>query len=162
MQLTNRVIWVKLLVLALVAVDSGILIGCRSVAFEPAPERRPLGSVVRVDGDWDDLDAAVEVAAGANQLAVVRRVEVGAWERMYELVTVTDKAVVISARVVDESLTIAVEEESAKRESVTIELTCRYGHAGDAGRESTVLRSVVRRLSQLRGRDFAPLHAPVR
>lgn len=147
-----------------------LLPACTSIRFEPAVDSRPIGPIVRIIADWDDLDAAVDVAAGANQLALVRRVDVSPWHAEFYLISVVEKPVLITARAAeppdrhdssarDPSDPSEQEPRTRWGQSVAIDLTCRYGHGGDAARDSTILRAVARRLAQLHSRDYAPLNA---
>lgn len=139
-----------------------VLHGCAAVHFEAAPDPRPIGPVVRVTADWDDLDAAIDVAAGVNQLALVRTVDPGPMHREFHMVTILDAPVIITARRPDANHASSNEADATRRESIDIELACTYGWSGDPGRESTILRAIAKRLRQLHGREYAPLNAPQR
>ncbi len=142
-------------------IGSGAFYGCAVVDFQPPADPRPIGPAVEVMADWDDLEAAVEVAMGANQLALLHRHDLGPMHREYHMVNVLDAPVVVTARALDAESTEGG-GDAVHGQSIVIELTCRYGWSGDPGRESTIIRAVVRRLRQLHGRDYAPLHAPLR
>jgi hypothetical protein len=104
------------------------------------------GSVMSARGDWNDLEASVQLGAGQAEMAVVSRLtaeddpranDVVSWE----LVAVTDEPVRVTIR-------------RGSGDQLTLE--AQVGRFGNAAREKDLLRAVARRLEQLRGVEWAP------
>ncbi len=99
--------------------------------------------------DWDDLDAAVEVAATKSELAVVSRREERDGSARIELVSSTDEPALLVAR--------PASGYSAGTRPILIDLSLGVGRYGDRTRERIFLDAVKSRLEQLAGVDWAPL-----
>ncbi len=119
---------------------------------EPAPSA---GSTIVTNGDWDDLKAAIDYAAGIQEMAFVREVafqleplevaELPTRRRWFDLVTVGDEPVKLSFRAMS----------SAQPTDMVI--TARVGRFGDGPRERQLLDTIKTRLDQLAGVDVAPI-----
>ena len=103
-----------------------------------------------VTGDWDDVDAAVETAAGQSEMAELLVEAVSDRERVYTLRTIRDETAKLVVR----------RGPGAGVNGVPIQLEARVGAFGDASQEQRLLRAMTRRLEDLKGVDFAPVHAP--
>lgn len=119
--------------------------GCASVGpagFSTTPDESP--SRATLLGDWNDLEAALIVAASKAEMAVMLVSAAGESEFRAQLTTVTDEKVSLAvSRVVNEP--------------ERLEASCRVGHFGDAEAERRLLGHLARRLAQLRGREWAPV-----
>ena len=95
-------------------------------------------------GDWNDLDASVDAAAGANEMAVEATESVPAG-RTWRLRAIDDASVLVSvaARV--------------HGEVSDMQLFARCGPNGDAQREHALLGCIAARLDMLRGKDWAAM-----
>lgn len=118
-----------------------ILWGCGGAHF---PERggESLGSVRSVAGDFDDVDAAVDLACSVGELAVVTKSSDEEGTRRFEMVTVTDEPAWATAR--------------ESRDGV-VEVRVRIRDVGDAAWEDQFLDVVQKRLGQLKGVASAPV-----
>lgn len=117
-----------------------LLSGCHFAGERPA-EIPSHGTQVKALGDWNDVEAAAEVAVRIIE-AVVERVEVLPGRTTFELVTATDEpgALVAERGVGDQ-----------------IGLSARVGRFGDRRREERLLEAMRARLAQLHGVNTAPL-----
>lgn len=126
-------------------VGAGIPVGC-SLPGCSKPLWNEQGPPVReVVADWEDVDAAVELA--------VRRVEMGLVkgrstpeERIYSIRTEGDEPVELRVRRLDMNAT----------DPQPLRIEARVGRFGNEKREGQLAGAVVRRLTQLRGVDHAP------
>lgn len=120
-----------------------LLVGCGPgfVEREAGPEE---WSQVGARGDWDDLDAALEVAAARVGMAVVGS-SPGEERRAFELVTAGDEPV---------SLEISKAPGAGEGDLV---LRCRVGRFGYDARQAWLLEALGHRLEQLRGVETAPV-----
>ncbi len=101
--------------------------------------------------DENDIDAAVEVAVGRHEMAVVQMLRYSRDPhvvRRYELRTVTDEPAWLEVRRAG---------ISSRTEPVQLELRASVGAFGDANREKALLETVTRRLNQLAGVRVAPI-----
>ena len=95
------------------------------------------------DGDWDDIDAAVDVGMSAAEVARVDgTTSPDGQTRTYELRTITDEPVWLIAR---------------REEGGRVGLGARVGHFGDPEREAKLVHGVAERLKSLYGVDWAPV-----
>lgn len=132
-------------VLASVAV---FLPGCAARRFDPPIASDGWREIAR--GDWDDLDAAVEVACMRHEIALVSATdehpgESGSRRRVFTLVTAGSEPV---------SITAAGQRTTDPGDIV---LTVGVGHFGDERRERAIARTLSRRLRDLAGVTVAPL-----
>ena len=94
-------------------------------------------------GDWDDIDAAVDVGMSAAELARVdASTSPDGLTRTYELRTITDEPAWLVAR---------------REEDGRVGLGARVGRFGDPRREEKLIRGVADRLKALYGVDWAPV-----
>ena len=94
-------------------------------------------------GDWDDIDAAVDVGMSAAELARVdASTSPDGLTRTYELRTITDEPAWLVAR---------------RQEGGRVGLGARVGRFGDPQREEKLIRGVAERLKTLYGVDWAPV-----
>lgn len=123
----------------LVLMGLAIPAGCLS---SPRPARyQTEGFTYRIQGDWDDLDAAVIAGAWLSEFAVVDEGDPDAPRRTFELVATNDEPA---------SLT-------AWQDGDDVVLLAHVGRFGDLNREKYLAQTVGGRLHELRGRDAAPL-----
>ncbi len=132
-------------VLASVAV---LLPGCTARRFDPPIPSDGWREIAR--GDWDDLDAAVEVACMRHEIARVSAADeptgdAGSRRRVFTLVTAGSEPVSIQAT------------GQGVTDPGDIVLTVRVGHFGDERRERAIARTLSRRLRDLAGVTVAPL-----
>ncbi len=124
------------------------LAGCGADFVQSRPSRTPPLSA-RAVADWDDLDAAVEVAAAKAELAVVSRRDERDGSARVELVSATDEPALLVAR--------PAHGYSPGPRPILIDLSLGVGRFGDSTRERIFLDAVKSRLEQLAGVDWAPL-----
>lgn len=120
----------------------GCATGCGSLPqadFGTSAEASPSTAVVR--GDWNDLDAALLVAASEAEMAVVSS-EGDDSAFSAELTTPRDDRV-----------TVWVTRQAADR----FEVRVRAGLFGDPESERRLVGAFSRRLEQLHGREWAPV-----
>lgn len=106
-------------------------------------------------GDWDDVEAALEVALSSAELAVIGKAA---------LHVVPAETNEISTRRVAFDLVTVGDEPAAVRfaalrtgDPTPIEVFARIGRFGDVQLEDRLLAAIAHRLTQLEGKDFAPL-----
>jgi hypothetical protein len=124
------------------------ILGCADVARRVAPVGSPEGTAAVVRGDWNDLDAVVELAASVNEMAVVSTdwpVDSPESQRDYELVTAGD-----------EPVRMTFVRKGASSGGIEMEARAKVGRFGDARREGRLLEAVRVRLRELEGVDSAP------
>lgn len=135
-----------LLAAACLAISAG------SCATPPANIELPAkASRAATTADENDLDAAVEIAVGKHEMAVIRSLSFSRdphMVRTYELRTATDEPAMLEVRRTS---------ISSRTEPVELELRASVGAFGDAEREKAFLESVRRRLNQLAGVRVAPI-----
>jgi len=107
--------------------------------------------VVEVEADWDDLSAALLVAASAAEVGLVEtkpaRVDAGREFLEWEYLTIRDDSMrVLASREVRGG---AVGPER-------IRLSAMVGETGDRPAELRLLEAWKKRLGQLKGREWAP------
>jgi hypothetical protein len=126
------------------------LSGCSASGQRSGPMFQP-PSTLEAFGDWDDLDASVQVAAEQSEMAVVRSAPAAndpglasARSRRFELLTNLNEPVVLE-----------VSREGAAGDRLGMKAA--VGRFGDQGRERGLLERLARRLGDLRGVEFAPV-----
>lgn len=105
-------------------------------------------SILRVEADWDDAEAAVSAALGKSELVKVRLERAGGSRLVYVLRTSRDEPA---------EFTITRGDRWGWADPVPLLLTCSIGRFGDPQREREFLALVAERLGQLRGVEVAPL-----
>ncbi len=124
-----------------------------AVAAQGAHSDDQPASVLQATGDWNDVEASV--LAGADKAETVVRSFVPAAPdsdvRCFDLVTVRDQSGLLCVRRVSDG-------QGPDHESAMLRFECEIGKGSsrDIATERWVLDEVVRRLSQLRGVEFAP------
>lgn len=128
---------------AAVALAGAGALGLASCASESAPPPATIALSKLGDGDWDDIDAAVDVGMSAAEAARVdARTSPDGRTRTYELRTSTDEPAWLVAR---------------REEDGRVGLGARVGRFGDPQREEKLVRGVAERLKSLHGVDWAPV-----
>ena len=127
--------------------------GCSSGSASPVGSAGLTGvvaeageSVIWVEADWADAEAAVSAALGKSELVKVRLKRPDPSRLVYTLRTSRDEPAV---------LTITRGEGVA--DPVPMFLTCSIGRFGDPRREREFLALVAQRLGELRGVEVAPI-----
>lgn len=131
------------------------MVSCTGSPRRSHGQPSPTGTVITADGDWDDLDAAIEAACAKTEHALVRRVafqlqpaeviDIPTRRRAYDLVTVGGEPT---------HVTFVARQTG---DPTPIEITAKVGRFGDAAREDTLLKVISARLTDLKGKDFAPM-----
>jgi len=113
------------------------------------------GTTIEVRGDWDDVESAVQVAAGHSEMAIeagagfalqpAEVAEVPTRRCRYELVTAADEPVLIRFAALSTD------------DPGPIRITVLVGAFGDQPREAALLGELRRRLEDLAGKDWAPV-----
>jgi hypothetical protein len=111
------------------------------IARDPAP-----ATIIRVDADWNDLQAAAAVAAAETETVVLGATFPSPVELAIDLATIRDEPVEVSAR--------RLPEPEASDGPVQIQLSCRYGRFGDAHEQRRFLDALTRRLADLKSVDY--------
>lgn len=143
---------------AMVGVVSSVMVasGCAGpdVIGRGSPTTPP-GTTREIAGDMDDVDAAVDVAISASQLALVRREEPEPGVVRYTLVTLGDEPGVAVVREGGrEGASVGANGEASVG---AIVVTVRIRARGDDAWEKRFLDALAKRLGQLRGVDAAPI-----
>lgn len=120
-----------------------MLVGLAACASETVTPPSVI-SISRIGaGDWDDIDAAVDVGMSAAEVARVdASTSADGLTRTYELRTITDEPAWLVAR---------------REEGGRVGLGARVGRFGDPPREEKLIRGVAERLKALYGVDWAPM-----
>lgn len=116
-----------------------VLAGCtlpHETPRQPVPATR-----ATVVADWNDLEAAVLVAASRTETSLVDWRQDAA-RAEFELASIRDEPVMVTAR------------RQAPGDPSPVDLTCWFGPFGDAGRQARFLKEIARRLEDLRGVDY--------
>lgn len=136
--------------LALVWYLGALLTGCAgpSAALPRVPVEVVDGvSSIQINADWDDVDAAMIVAAQHVEATVTRASEVSPTHRRYVVTHV-------SGEVGEVNVTRA---DAARDEQVDLRAMCRIGRIHEPERDRALLQALAARLTALRGVEFAPL-----
>jgi len=119
--------------------------GCGPPDLRPAPTQSA-GTTMDMNGDWDDVAPAVRVGASECEMAVVSASAPDAkGVQEFTLVTLSDEPATVRTEAIGDT------------DPRPVRVWARVGTFGDVARERALLREVERRLTQLRGRDWAPL-----
>jgi hypothetical protein len=94
-------------------------------------------------GDWEDIDAAVEIGAGQAEWVISNWWYEGAAARLYKLRNPLGTEALLRIR--------------RTREDGPLEITATVGPFGDAAAEGRIVERVSRRLGQLHGVDAAEI-----
>lgn len=114
----------------------------------PARSDGPSPVVARLEADWNDIDAAVRVGAEQAECVVVRTLPARTGtERRFELKHVSGRR---------GELVVATPADPAP-DPRPVDLSCRMGALGDHELEERIVARVARRLTDLRGVEFAPI-----
>lgn len=128
---------------ATVALAGAGALGLASCTSESASPPAAIALSKLGEGDWDDIDAAVDVGMSAAEVARVdARTSPDGRTRTYELRTSTDEPAWLIAR---------------REEDGRVGLGARVGRFGDPEREQKLVRGVAERLKSLHGVDWAPV-----
>lgn len=120
-----------------------MVIGLAACAGEPVTPPSAISISKIGAGDWDDIDAAVDVGMSAAEVARVdASTSSDGLTRTYELRTITDEPAWLVAR---------------REEGGRVGLGARVGRFGDPRREEKLIRGVAERLRALYGVDWAPM-----
>lgn len=137
--------------LAALLVLGGCAVHNRSRHVGPASE----GTEVVAIGDWADVDAALEVAVGQAELAVVRETSMDGVDVMAgQLGPAWREFKLVGAG--DEPGYVRLEPRPGEAPG-EIYLKARIGRDGDAGRERFFLGALKQRLGDLSQREWAPI-----
>lgn len=113
------------------------------------------GITLVVRGDWDDVEAAVQVAAGRSEMGIVK--VLGTQLNPAEAAKVPTRRCVFELRTSgDEPATLEFRAASTA-DPGDIVATAHVGRYGDRVREEHLLAEVRRRLEDLAGVDWAPI-----
>lgn len=113
-----------------------------------AEERFVDASVTEVDGDWDDVEAAVIVGAEQSEAVIVR--QSGGMK--------DDVRVFVIRNVLDQRGELTVTRKGANADgSSRIEMRLGVGTFGDQRKQATMLARVAKRMDDLKGREWAPV-----
>lgn len=122
--------------------------GCRAPGLPDAARTSP--ATAHFTADWDDIDAAADLAAQRTELAVLHITDPtgrGCTKRI-ELLGVRGEPGV---------LTISRPEPCEETQSQPLTVEVRIGRFGDPEREASFIKVFRDRLEQLHGRDYAPI-----
>jgi hypothetical protein len=136
---------------------AGFFAGCSGPAWATHGAHSS-GTTLQAVGDWNDIDAAVEVAVKKAELAVVEARDAtderGRAQRVFTLVGLGNEP----AELIVTAKGGAGDKSSlAQAGPVAMQLSASVGRFGDAAREKTLVNALRARLGQLSGVDFAPL-----
>ncbi len=108
---------------------------------EPIPE-----TTIEITADWNDIDAAMLIAASKSQLGLSDRTNDpdGA---MFQFLTIHDETMLLWATPL----------EKPTEKPIRIKFEARLEPSRDTARESKFLQALTKRLTQLRGVDTAPV-----
>jgi len=143
--LQSRMLWP--LQLLLLSTTTLLLPACTSSALTPA-QIATTDNPLTLTADWDDLDAGVEVGLSQAEAVQVGKPAVSAdrRERVYHFQHITGLKGALTAT--------RLGEPSA---AATVRLACRAGTISQPDLERRVLARVGLRLTDLLGREFAPI-----
>lgn len=127
---------------ALAAAVSWGLGGCASVP-DSAPSFPDSAFRAAAPGDWDDIDAAVEIGGGQAEWVIAQWWSAGEATRFYRLRNPLGTEALLRIR--------------KPAETGPLEITASIGPLGDAAAERTLVERITRRLGQLRGVDAAEI-----
>jgi hypothetical protein len=127
-----------------------MLLGACAQSTE-VPTLLPDASRLSTNADADDIDAAVNVAVGRVEMAILQTIRTSPDPRVlriYELRAVTDEPAVLK---------VWRTNSDGEAGPVSLELAASFGRFGNPARERALLEAVRRRLIELRGVDVAPI-----
>jgi hypothetical protein len=141
----SRRVWIQYPPLVLV-----LLLGVGCAATPPSKGLTTIHTSREVVADWNDVDAAVEVALHQVQMAMDHtEASSDELEKRFPLWTVTD-----------EPATLTIRREAIGQESQRLTLEASVGRFGDPARESRLIHAVRHRLKSLAGKTHAPVTEP--
>ncbi|MFN7020458.1 MAG: hypothetical protein ACK4WH_03915 [Phycisphaerales bacterium] len=106
-----------------------------------------------MDADWNDLEAAVIFGTGSIRAVVTGSSADEPRRRRFEFKHFEGQSGWLTAERGDDPPSDEADEEPP----VTITLVARFGRFSDSSIEERLLRATIRRLTQLRGVEFAPI-----
>lgn len=109
----------------------------------------PTASTTRVVADWNDIDAAIDVAGEALEMAVLSSNRPEEPSRIIRLKTVQDQSVIVVVEREPEPPTPQPGPDDG--EGVLMILRSTVGRFGDGARERKLLGALGKRLEELRG-----------
>jgi hypothetical protein len=136
------------------------LVGCSSnVGVTEGVGLLPSASTSEVNADYDDIDAAVAVAAGKNEMAVLWSNQRSESPRRFYLKTVRDEPVYlfIGRQPSFEPPRPSQRNQTGAKPPEDLVMRCTVGRWGDDRREEDLLDAIEDRLDELRGKDAAPI-----
>jgi len=143
-------------------VVAGVLLGVVGMGGCAGPGWAALGgpssgTTLQALGDWNDLDAAMEVSAPKVELALENVETVadgrGRLTRVWTLRGIRDESAEVRATARESG----DERELEAAGTIAIDLNASVGRLGDSVREKTLLDLMRQRLGKLSGVDYAPL-----
>ncbi len=126
------------------------LVFFRGCAAGPADTRGllPSASQARINGDWDDIDAAIDVGATEAEMAVLSADLPTGGRRIIRLKTVQDQPVILVIdRAGDPQGAAGAGPGGASEGEIT--MRCTVGRFGDPAREARLLKALSHRLKAL-------------
>lgn len=134
-------------VLAMVCVGAAVALGGCAAGGAPLPSADGATGAVTVAGDWDDVDAAVEVGAAQAECAVVSSsAGAGGAQRTFEVKHISGQRL---------TLTVTRADTSANASRISVVAAAQL--VRDAELERRLAQRVGLRLSDLAGKEFAPI-----
>ncbi len=123
------------------------LTGCTSSGAAPSIRDRRGPAQLRIEADWDDVDAAVEVGVGQAEAVVVHsEPSPDGLAKGYQLKHVSGVTGVLTARIAPDG-----------KDPQPISFTCTMGAMENGGLAQTILDRIGRRLKDLKGKEVAPI-----
>ena len=123
------------------------LMSCASRGAAPAIREHRGPAQLRIEADWDDVDAAVEVGVGQAEGVVVHsEPSPDGMQRGYQLKHVSGVTGVLTARV-----------EAEGKDPRPIVFTCTMGAMDNGGLAQRILDRIAVRLKDLKGKEVAPI-----
>lgn len=117
----------------------------------------PDASTAEASADYDDVDAAVAVAASKNEMAVMWSNGASESPRRYYLKTVKDEPVYLFVGKQASFERRPVRDPKAPIPPDQLVMRCTVGRFGDSDREEELLDDLRERLEDLYGKNAAPI-----
>lgn len=130
-----------------------------AVSPSPAAAPAPVGTELRMDADWSDVFAAMDLTVSEQEMAIeVGERDVPWFGRPRREATLEKRYELLGAD--NRRATVVFKRESTASDLGPIRVTVRIGVSGDPSAERAFLRTLAGRLRALRARDVAPLQPP--